>query len=495
MSSNPTAEQMAIIRASSSLETLRAVAFAGTGKTTTLRMVSSTLGGRGLYLAFNAAICGEAEKKFPSSVICRTAHGLAYRALNMRNHQHRLVGKVPAREVMDLAGIIDRGGSGFGSASIVSEWVSRFCNSAHDRLDERSAPEGMHPGLVDMLLPKARRLWEKMSSMDPSSKTPMTHDIYLKVFHLQQMREPTLGKHLNFILFDEAQDASPVMLDIVQRQGIKTIYVGDPHQSIYRFRGAVNAMRLAPGKELHLTKSFRFGEAIAEVANAILSIKPYGLRPDKDIIGFEDRDSKVGLSHGTSASRTMLFRTNSGLFEEAVDHRQPLHIVGGVEEVCRLVLAGHDLKHKNKKAGHIPQLAHFKTWDDLGAHAEAHDDRELKQVIKVVDRYGKGLPGKVADLKKRQVEKESDANLILSTAHKGKGKEWGTVALADDFPNFFDPEFKKRPIEEREDEINIAYVGASRAIDRLEPNPTVKACLTAYRRQNAGPEEVNAPAP
>jgi L-asparaginase II len=46
------------------------------------------------------------------------------------------------------------------------------------------------------------------------------------------------------------------------------IYVGDAHPAIYAWRGAVNAMQQLPLHESRLTTSFRFGDAIADVANA-----------------------------------------------------------------------------------------------------------------------------------------------------------------------------------------------------------------------------------
>jgi superfamily I DNA/RNA helicase len=45
------------------------------------------------------------------------------------------------------------------------------------------------------------------------------------------------------LYLDEAQDANPVTLAILQAQGRPTVWVGDPWQSVYRFRGSVNALR------------------------------------------------------------------------------------------------------------------------------------------------------------------------------------------------------------------------------------------------------------
>ncbi|MFM0632711.1 UvrD-helicase domain-containing protein [Paraburkholderia xenovorans] len=72
----------------------------------------------------------------------------------------------------------------------------------------------------------------------------------------------------DFILFDEAQDSDGVMLWVLNRQShAQTIYVGDPYQQIYKWRGAVNAMAQIEAPEHALTESFRFGPVIATPAS------------------------------------------------------------------------------------------------------------------------------------------------------------------------------------------------------------------------------------
>src|SRR3984893_838259 len=60
---------------------LRIDAYAGAGKTTTLRLLASSTNGRGLYLAFNRSIAENARGKFPTQVACATSHSLAFRAI------------------------------------------------------------------------------------------------------------------------------------------------------------------------------------------------------------------------------------------------------------------------------------------------------------------------------------------------------------------------------------------------------------------------------
>ncbi|MFG2376940.1 UvrD-helicase domain-containing protein [Streptomyces sp. NPDC048504] len=69
------------------------------------------------------------------------------------------------------------------------------------------------------------------------------------------------------MLLDEAQDTNPVLEEIFLTQDAQRVCVGDPAQQIYEWRHAKDIMSGFPGQRLELTQSFRFGPAIAEVAN------------------------------------------------------------------------------------------------------------------------------------------------------------------------------------------------------------------------------------
>ena len=64
---------------------------------------------------------------------------------------------------------------------------------------------------------------------------------------------------------------NPTMFHIFNKQATPKIIVGDPHQQIYGFRGAINALdHVESTHVLKLTQSFRFGPEIAFAANCIL---------------------------------------------------------------------------------------------------------------------------------------------------------------------------------------------------------------------------------
>ncbi|MGF6917856.1 hypothetical protein OKW41_001051 [Paraburkholderia sp. UCT70] len=75
----PTAEQHAVVDGVLGGGDLKVKAYAGAGKTSTLRLVADHLAGnRGSYLAFNKEIAGHARRGFPPNVSARTVHSLAY---------------------------------------------------------------------------------------------------------------------------------------------------------------------------------------------------------------------------------------------------------------------------------------------------------------------------------------------------------------------------------------------------------------------------------
>jgi hypothetical protein len=83
----------------------------------------------------------------------------------------------------------------------------------------------------------AEALWKNICKHN--STAPVTHDCYLKLFHLQG-RE--LAPRDWTVMLDEAQDADPVILGLLERHKGARIVVGDKYQQLYQWRGAVNAL-------------------------------------------------------------------------------------------------------------------------------------------------------------------------------------------------------------------------------------------------------------
>jgi hypothetical protein len=179
---------------------------------------------------------------------------------------------------------------------------------------------------------------------------------------------------------------------------------------------------------------------------------------------------------------TVLCRTNAGLFEAAIRGRDRIHILGGLEPLARLVLGGWRL-YQGQPVPDLPSLARFRSWEELLEEAGEARDPELRFLVQIIVHYGRALPGLVVDLRRRAVPHPSAAERVLATAHKAKGLEWPRVRLADDFPSLEELHAADRDgipyltAEERDQELHLLYVAATRARQQLEPNGAVRSCF------------------
>jgi len=444
-------------------EDLRIEAYAGAGKTSTLAAMARELPGRGMYLAFNKAIAMEARSAFPRAVDCRTAHSLAYRAGGYA-YKNQLGMRIPGSQVAQVMGLQDDDIlTAASQGGFLLDWMRVFTFSDDEQPELRHAPtrsylkvlpdEESRLGYAELLLDSARLMWRKMA--DPDDDTiPATHDTYLKGWALFGPRIEA-----DYILFDEAQDANPIMLQIVGGQNAQRIYVGDRFQQIYSWRGAKNAMQeIETASRCVLSQSFRFGQPVADVAMRIL----------KDHAGHEVRikgtpgiESRIGR---VDKADTVLCRTNGKLLEYIGPHMEQGDVVavtGGTTEVVNLVKGLKQLRFGHRSFH--PELASFASWDDVMEYASSEVGRDLSVAVGLITRM------KWSDLDDllRRLEACDDedprhpADIVVSTAHKAKGRQWDSVKLADDFKSPGDKNWHP-------EEANLLYVAATRAKHELD---------------------------
>lgn len=471
---NPTAEQIQAVELVRTGGSVAVEALAGAGKTSTLALIAAdrpdTLFA---YVAFNKAIVTDAQGRFGDNVTASTAHSLAFRAVG-RNYSPRLKsGRMSSLEIARATKVVEikvrtaqgdkvlpRGFLG----GLVLRAVKRFCQSDRPQIGTRDLPA--LPGLdlpgeyvvrdqvAEALLPALRLYWNDVERRD--GVLPFDHGCYLKLW---QLRDPKINA--DAILFDEAQDASDVMLDVVRQQterGAQVVFVGDRHQQIYEWAGAVNAMEKVPVEHRsYLTQSFRFGQPIADAANRILD----RLDAPARVVGDPTKTSTVHWAVGEGRTPNVwLTRTNGEAITLAInylaDGKRPA-IVGGADDVIRFAKAAEELRTTGRTAH--PELACFDSWEAVKQYVEEDPNGDdLKALTKLVE--GHGTDGLVRILG-RCAKREDEADVVLSTAHKSKGRQWEHVALAGDFP---DPE-KRDPSPE---ELRLVYVAATRAQKSLD---------------------------
>lgn len=489
----PTQEQIMALETVPNGEDLKLNAFAGTGKTSTLVMMAEALNPkRGLYLAFNKAIAAEAQSKMPRNVTARTFHSMAYSAMPpwmrerfndkemhindfckrfqlfpvtyraavesyyksdsntkasiMNVNEQKKISSYKIKRLTDLA-------LNAFMASVDEHPKSSHTHSAimADMPELRKENEAVFEKLVLLITPTIQYLWADYSSPEGQLAIGNNHGVYFKYWAVTQ---PVIN--YDFVLFDEAQDADPLMLQILQKQSCQVIYVGDKHQQIYAWRGAVNALEQIKAKELYLTKSFRFGQALADQCKPILNLLNETQR-------FEGTDhptiinkSNIGNIAEYKKYNACLCRTNAEVVltvlelagagipcKTNIDTKSIVDTLFDMKELQdntkRVDLGQMDVplyQTKNKKI-------HFHSWEEFVTYMnDFNNEPELAVTFNIFMNY---QLGEITDALK--VAKNKDG-VTVTTAHKAKGLEWDSVILKGDFlKGFF--EYNKDAIKQR----------------------------------------------
>lgn len=455
---------------------------AGAGKTTSLvakaERHAAIDGMRGLYVAFAKPAQLDAAQRFGRSALCKTGHALAFPRFGQK-YAHKLRAMKPL-EVIRTCGLVDD----YGEARILIDAVNDWCIWDAMKFPERIRLGAMggriSPIRAGQLAKLAEQLWEDMC--DPDSPTPMPHDGYLKLYQLTQPRLPG-----DYLMVDEFQDTNPVLLDIIRRQRQPIIAVGDPHQSIFAFRGAVNAMdELKSDRLLHINQSFRFGPKVANVANALLG----GLKDEKNKVigaGYDTELRWDGRVPTDLPSLTIISRTNGGLFEHAVTalrQGKSLSFVGGVlsygfSKLCDVRLIANGRREEVKDSF----LRSFTSLWQLQDYAEQAEDLELLRLLRVTEDHGDAIFELVEQIHSR-ARADLDAQVVLTTAHKSKGLTRDHVHLADDFPDLIEDGDLVEDLDPQE--VNLAYVALTRAVRTLSLNSQIIEYLR-WRREQSRP--------
>jgi len=497
-----TPEQKAIVATRGNLK-INAVA--GSGKTSTLLAYAKAqpAKAKGLYLAFNKTVKIEAREKFTQAglpqVRVETAHSLAYaHVVRGSRYQVRPSAYRPYElaQLLELEKLPEAQAQGTGHAARTFSFIlaahvvkvlAAFCNSAVARVKDLGYTASVQEPKARAFARQHEALIERLSrhvlKLLDEGTIEVTHDFYLKKFQLEC---PQLA--FDYILFDEAQDASGSMLDwFLKQTGATKVMVGDTHQQIYAWRGAVNSLEKVNFPTLPLSTSFRFGPALAELASAVLGFKSPGGTPS----GLS-RVALTGAGKSTQEqTRAVIGRSNLGLLVKAISYISGPHAVERIyfEGNLRAYIYGaegaslYDVLNIYKgDRGRVrdPMLVTMANLAEVEEYATQTGDQELLLLIELVETYGDSLLGVMAELKSRQVEdsERHTAQIFFSTVHRCKGLEYDLVELAPDFIttedviNWHLREMGPQQPTEAErilffEQVNLLYVGLTRARFKL----------------------------
>ena len=496
----PNQEQMAVADAvaSAGKRVIAINALAGTGKTTTLTLLAKGPLTRAKirYITFNSRAAAEARHRFGPNTTATTAHSHAWHSLYPESAKTKaevfaarlvhssLFGEM-AQAATDDARLrrsfataaralhLERSGWRAGISPLL-QVLDEFTKSGDLRITSASVPLSVinlakkmnATDSIPTLAAEAQKLWNRQ--IDPDSALPIPHGLYLKLASLHP--EPI---DADVLFFDEAQDASALMLGIIEAhvaRGGRLVMVGDKHQHIYAWAGALNAIDAIANKHpetsltLPLCQSYRFGGRIAEAGNIFLD----AMGADYRLVGLGPEGSTT--EHGDAS--TILFRSNVKMITEILasqrqDPSRKIHVVGGTKEMTAVLSDLANLyASKPLKGG---ELAGFVDWTELKSFAETPLGSSYSPLVTLVERLRGSVGGIIAGLRKSE-DRPEKAHVILSTAHKAKGAQWGSVKLSEEFQNVWEAATAMDTRTHQEycilpdnEELALQYVAATRA--------------------------------
>nr|WP_221284430.1 UvrD-helicase domain-containing protein [Deinococcus humi] len=426
-------------------------ATAGAGKTTTLLEAAWQLGQPGVYFAYNKHAVADLQPRLPRQVRARTLHAHGLGLLNSQTVGLELVRdkgrQVAARVLRGPRSPLYAAARAWDIAR--EEGLLTLTQTDAERLAARSDWRGHSHELQDLIPTMheaGNRLWADARSAD------YTDMLWLPVRH-------GYGHHsLRLALVDEAQDLTPLRQQFVQHllglpdttDAGRLIFVGDSDQSIYLWAGAdpaaLSRLKAAVGAvELPLSVSFRCPREVVRYARAYSSfIQPAPQAPP----GVIEHVSAETATY--ERGDTVLCRTNAPLIRLALElmtRRVSVSVVGRDLEVrLREALMAALPAHGSFCNDDVTELAraYLAPLDEPLKQRAAEGDRAARQqrtelydlarclryLAWVVSRAsGEGTLEGALGLLRALCREDADADVLLASVHRAKGKEWPRVTI------------------------------------------------------------------
>jgi superfamily I DNA/RNA helicase len=173
-----------------------------------------------------------------------------------------------------------------------------------------------------------------------------------------------------------------------------------------------------------------------------------------------------------------LARTNASTIAaiiECLDAGKKPHLVGGTDEVMEMLRGVQDLKEGKQST--VPDFFGFDKWEQVVEFTKSGEGDHLLSFVNLVEARGER---QLMWALNRTVDEER-SDLIISTAHKAKGREWKTVRLMDDF-------LRSQPKKQKPDkvqsanghdpaEVRLFYVALTRAKEAIDVPQSVLSLI------------------
>jgi len=235
---------------------------AGSGKTTTILNLSKIhCNKKILYIAFNKSLITEIKNKIKCQNIKNmdafTFDSLLYKIyISMKRTEPNTYDLRPQFIGKIIPFLNDK------------PYIMRkyFCDKFID-FCQNSIYNDMCTFCLENLGGKRRPLLEQMWDKVKQQKLT-TYESIRKQAYIDKWFNPFIDKNYDLIMIDEVQDFDMIMLKMLLNDTtIPKLFVGDPKQSIYQFRGCINAFNHLPKEALIIEfySTFRIGNPLCDI--------------------------------------------------------------------------------------------------------------------------------------------------------------------------------------------------------------------------------------
>ena len=466
-------------------------AVAGSGKTSTIVEAAKyvPVAAQSVFLAFAKDIAEELKKRLPPHVKAMTTHSLCYRAINaggtrmalekedkltrLMNGLLTLPEKQQLRgQIRKLVSIAKANGLVPNSAAGMAKGLVRDTPEFWSDVIVNYSLEFENAWQEETAIDRAKDLL-KMSIQNRDNLIDFDDMLYLPV--VLQMPFPKF----DWIFVDEAQDLNLIQHEILQRIAkptSHTIAVGDPFQSIFRFRGAASdsMAKLAAinnAKTFPLSICYRCSKAVVAEAKTIVPHIEAAEDAEEGAIyrGLPENEKLAAFTPDAA----VLCPYNAPLVEAAylfIRSKVACRILGreigaGLIKLVR--------KLERDGAGNVKQLemalqAYYEQELERLEGKEARQNALTDKVETLGVFLSELAPGEPVDRLVREIETlfvdKNSGMLTLSTCHRSKGLEYLKVFFLN--AHFLEGDTrkgKKLHPEEIRQRSNLRYVGITRA--------------------------------
>lgn len=477
-----TPEQQHILQSSARINVIEA--FAGCGKSFMLHQLAlhnPTI--TYLYLVFGHRAKQEAEQLFADCphVKVKTIHGHAYAC-----ERGRWKASESALSIAKIHGLL----SGTSETSYEIAWMAcaflqyylsvptgileeayyaylEICGS-----DEKKSLGYSAQKMILEVCEKVLETWVSETQQCP-------HDFYVKQSYISGSFQKGLQRY-QCILLDEAQDLSPIMYACLEKYAGQLFVVGDSFQSIYGFRYALNALAHVPADEVYtLSKSFRFGKAIAEFVTEYMQTI---VNPTFYMLGNEQIQSTVICTdRQRSKIDVILARTNFDLVHRAVQYtkkQDAFYFEKDVSFMCNRLEDLWHLAERHSRSIHDEFLKTFQSLSRVKKYATTIEDSHLLNLISVLETYQSEFPQLIYELREHIGQTDG---IALSTVHTAKGQEYDSVGISSDLYIAVARCVSKQMLSA--EEYRILYVALTRARCNLYlPGEFAEICTSGWKQ-------------